>query len=54
MAEQVSGARVARRVEQARQQEARKIARRSFLRVSVFAGLSLGLGAWLASIAVPV
>ena len=49
MAEQVSGARVARRVEQARQQEARKIARRSFLRVSVFAGLSLGLGAWLAS-----
>ena len=43
--EQAGGPRVARRVEQARQQEARKVARRSFLRVSVFAGLSLGLGA---------
>lgn len=35
----------ARRVEQARQAEARRIARRSFLRVSVFAGLSLTVGA---------
>ena len=37
------------RIEVARQSEARKIARRSFLRVSVFAGLTLGLGAWTAS-----
>jgi cytochrome b6-f complex iron-sulfur subunit len=36
-------------VEQARQQEARRIARRSFLRVSAFAGLSLFLGAMAAS-----
>jgi cytochrome b6-f complex iron-sulfur subunit len=35
------------RIEVARQAEARKIARRSFLRVSVFAGLTLGLGAWV-------
>jgi cytochrome b6-f complex iron-sulfur subunit len=37
----------ARRVEQARQVEARKLARRSFLRVSVFAGLTLGVGTLL-------
>lgn len=37
------------RIEVARQAEARKVARRSFLRVSVFAGLTLGLGAWTAS-----
>jgi len=42
------GARTARRVEQARQQEARKVARRSFLRVSVFAGLSLFVGSQVA------
>ena len=36
----VGPARSAQRVEQARQREARKIARRSFLRVSAFAGLS--------------
>ncbi len=35
------------RIEVARQAEARKIARRSFLRVSVFAGLTLGLGSWI-------
>jgi cytochrome b6-f complex iron-sulfur subunit len=35
--------RTPRRVEQARQQEARRVARRSFLRVSVFAGLALFL-----------
>jgi cytochrome b6-f complex iron-sulfur subunit len=37
-----------RGIEQARQAEARKIARRSFLRVSVFAGLTLSLGAMIA------
>ncbi|MBI2767001.1 MAG: Rieske 2Fe-2S domain-containing protein [Chloroflexi bacterium] len=37
-----------RRVEHARQIEARKIARRSFLRVSAFAGLTLGVGSMLA------
>jgi cytochrome b6-f complex iron-sulfur subunit len=42
------GARTARRVEQARQQEARKVARRSFLRVSVFAGLTLFVGSQVA------
>lgn len=36
------------RVERVRQQEARKIARRSFLRVSVFAGLTLFVGAMTA------
>lgn len=36
--------RPAGRIEVARQQEARKLARRSFLRVSVFAGLTLSLG----------
>lgn len=40
-------ARTAGRVERARQTEARKIARRSFLRVSVFAGLTLTVGALL-------
>jgi cytochrome b6-f complex iron-sulfur subunit len=49
MAQAESAGRVARRIEQARQQEARRVSRRSFLRVSAFAGLSLGLGAWLAS-----
>lgn len=34
---------VASRIEQARQKEARKVARRSFLRVSAFAGISLFL-----------
>jgi cytochrome b6-f complex iron-sulfur subunit len=44
--EQSAGSpRVARRIEQARQREARKISRRSFLRVSTFAGLTLSLGA---------
>jgi cytochrome b6-f complex iron-sulfur subunit len=36
------------RIEHARQQEARKIARRSFLRVSVFAGLTLFIGSQIA------
>jgi cytochrome b6-f complex iron-sulfur subunit len=36
------------RLEHARQAEARKIARRSFLRVSAFAGLTLTVGAMLA------
>jgi cytochrome b6-f complex iron-sulfur subunit len=36
-------------IQYARQVEARKIARRSFMRVGVFAGLTLGLGAWVAS-----
>lgn len=36
-------------IQHARQVEARKIARRSFMRVGVFAGLTLGLGAWAAS-----
>jgi cytochrome b6-f complex iron-sulfur subunit len=45
----VGASRVAQRVEQARQREARKIARRSFLRVSVFAGLSLFVGSMLAA-----
>lgn len=38
----------ARRLEHARQQEARKVARRSFLRVSAFAGISLFTGTLLA------
>jgi cytochrome b6-f complex iron-sulfur subunit len=43
------GARTASgRIEHARQQEARKIARRSFLRVSVFAGLTLFIGSQIA------
>lgn len=36
------------RIERARQSEARKLARRSFLRVSVFAGLTLSVGAMTA------
>ena len=47
--ETVGAARVAQRVEQARQREARKIARRSFLRVSAFAGIALFVGAMLAA-----
>ncbi|NJD66790.1 MAG: hypothetical protein FIB00_16375, partial [Chloroflexi bacterium] len=35
-------------IERARQSEARKLARRSFLRVSVFAGLALSFGAMTA------
>lgn len=43
-----SGGRVAAgRIEHARQQEARKVARRSFLRVSAFAGLTLMVGGLL-------
>lgn len=37
------------RVERARQREARKVARRSFLRVSAFAGLTLFIGGMLGS-----
>jgi cytochrome b6-f complex iron-sulfur subunit len=47
--ETVGASRVAQRVEQARQREARKIARRSFLRVSAFAGVTLFVGAMLAA-----
>jgi cytochrome b6-f complex iron-sulfur subunit len=47
--ETVGASRVAQRVEQARQREARKIARRSFLRVSAFAGIALFTGAMLAA-----
>ncbi len=43
--EQSASPRVAGRIEVARQAEARKIARRSFLRVSIFAGLALSVGA---------
>lgn len=46
--EQSAPPRVTGRIEIARQVEARKIARRSFLRVSVFAGLTLSTGAMLA------
>ncbi len=38
----------AQRIEQARQVEARKVSRRSFMRVSAFAGLMLSLGAFSA------
>ncbi len=38
----------AQRIEQARQTEARKVSRRSFMRVSAFAGLALSLGAFSA------
>lgn len=44
-AEQSASHRSGGKIEVAREHEARKIARRSFLRVSVFAGLALGLGA---------
>ena len=46
--EQSPGARATSRVEQARQSEARKVARRSLLRVGVFAGLALFSGSMLA------
>lgn len=46
-AEQPPPARTVGRVERARQVEARKIARRSFLRVSVFAGLALSVNGML-------
>ncbi len=46
-AEQSPAARTAGRVERARQVEARKVARRSFLRVSVFAGLALSVSGML-------
>lgn len=36
-------------IEHARQVEARKISRRSFMRVGVFAGLTLTLGSFVAS-----
>ena len=39
---------IPRRVEEARQREARKISRRSFLRVSIFAGLALTVGSMAA------
>ena len=48
MAQEQSQPRTTGRIEHARQAEARKMARRSFLRVSVFAGLTLGLGSWVA------
>ena len=38
------------RVERARQSESRKLARRSFLRVSAFAGLSLFVGAVISTL----
>ena len=44
-AEQSATPRAAGRIEVARQAEARKIARRSFMRVSIFAGLALSVGA---------
>jgi cytochrome b6-f complex iron-sulfur subunit len=47
-AEQASGGARGRRVEHARQVEARKIARRSFLRVGVFAAVTLSVGGMLA------
>ena len=45
---QPSAGAAARRIEHARQAEARKLSRRSFLRVSVFAGLTLSVGAMAA------
>lgn len=48
MAAQQGARSAAGRIEQARQQEARKIARRSFLRVGAFAGLTLFLGTQIA------
>ncbi len=48
MAAESSAAPCPGRIERARQSEARKLARRSFLRVSVFAGLTLSLGAMTA------
>jgi cytochrome b6-f complex iron-sulfur subunit len=46
--EQSAAPRATGRIERARQQEARKLARRSFLRVSAFAGLMLFLGSQIA------
>ena len=40
-----SGTAAGRKIEYVRQREARRLARRSFMRVSVFAGLTLGVGA---------
>jgi cytochrome b6-f complex iron-sulfur subunit len=48
MAAEQSAAPRSGRIERARQSEARKLARRSFLRVSVFAGLTLSVGAMTA------
>lgn len=47
-AEPSAAPRASGRIERARQSEARKLARRSFLRVSVFAGLALSFGAMTA------
>ncbi len=47
-AEQSAASRPSGRIERARQSEARKLARRSFLRVSIFAGLTLSTGAMMA------
>jgi cytochrome b6-f complex iron-sulfur subunit len=47
-AEPTAAPRATGRIERARQTEARKLARRSFLRVSAFAGLSLFLGSQIA------
>ena len=49
MAQAQSAPRATGRIERARQIEARKLARRSFLRVSAFSGLALFTGAMLAS-----
>ncbi len=46
--EQSAAPRATGRIERARQSEARKLARRSFLRVSAFAGLTLFLGSQIA------
>lgn len=48
MAAEPSAPRATGRIERARQQEARKLARRSFLRVSAFAGLALFVGSQVA------
>jgi len=48
MAAESSAPRTTGRIERARQQEARKLARRSFLRVSAFAGLALFVGSQIA------
>src|SRR5512139_3765638 len=48
MAAEPSAPRATGRIERARQVESRKLARRSFLRVSVFAGLSLFVGSQVA------
>ncbi|HMO55118.1 MAG TPA: hypothetical protein PJ994_11480, partial [Tepidiformaceae bacterium] len=49
MAQSESAPRATGRIERARQVEARKLARRSFLRVSAFASLTLFVGAMSAS-----